>query len=213
MHTAASRTAGTADRGQASSPQDGATSVGAITREQIAKRAYEIWQQRGHLPGTEQENWLGEAERQLATGADTAALASRTAEGGEEDRFVRGGTLQAHKQPVETGEVRVRKEAVTEHRTMEVPVQREEVVIERQAPTGEHPAASDIGPGEEIRVPVSAEQVTVEKRPVIKEEVTVGKRAIEDTEQVAGEVRKEEVRVERGGDVSVRESGTGRSSS
>ena len=211
MHTAASRTAGTADRGQASAPQDGATSVGAITREQIAKRAYEIWQQRGHLPGTEQENWL-EAERQLATGAGTAAPASRTAEGGERIQ-VREEELQAHKQPVETGEVRVRKEAVTEHRTMEVPVQREEVVIERQAPTGEHPAASDIGPGEEIRVPVSAEQVTVEKRPVIKEEVTVGKRAVQDTEQVGGEVRKEEVRVERGGDVAVRESGTGRSSS
>jgi uncharacterized protein (TIGR02271 family) len=110
---------------------------------------------------------------------------------------------------VETGEVRVRKEAVTEHRTMEVPVQREEVVIERQAPTGE-PAASDIAPGEEIRVPVSAEQVTVEKQPLVKEEVTVGKRAVQDTERVGGEVRKEQVRVEREGDVDVRGSGTGK---
>jgi uncharacterized protein (TIGR02271 family) len=90
-------------------------------------------------------------------------------------------------------------------------VQREEVVIERQAPTGE-PAASDIRPGEEIRVPVSAEQVSVEKQPVVKEEVTVGKRAVQDTKRVGGEVRKEEVRVEREGDVDVRESGTGKSS-
>jgi len=210
MHTAASRAADTAARVQTTAPQDGATSCAAITREQIAKRAYEIWQQRGHPPGTEQENWL-EAERQLAIDAATAAPASRTAEGGQRIQ-VREEELQAHKQPVEAGEVRVRKEAVTEHRTMEVPVQREEVVIERQAPTGEHPSAPDIGPGEEIRVPVSTEQVTVEKRPVVKEEVTVGKRAVQDTERVGGEVRKEEVHVERGGNVDVRESGTGGSS-
>ena len=79
-HTAASSTAGTAASGQAA-PHDGPTSVEAITREQIAKRAYEIWQRCGSPPGTEQENWL-EAERQLATGAAPAAPASWTAEGG-----------------------------------------------------------------------------------------------------------------------------------
>ena len=136
----------------------------------------------------------------------TTAHASRTAEGAERIQ-VREEELQAHKQPVETGAVRVRKEVVTEHRTLEVPVQREEVVIERQAPTGE-PAASDIRPGEEIRVPVMKEQVTVEKRPVVKEEVTVGKRVIQDTERVGGEVRREEVHIEREGDVDVRGNAT-----
>jgi uncharacterized protein (TIGR02271 family) len=48
----------------------------------------------------------------------------------------------------------------------------------------------------------------VEKQPVVKEEVTVGKRAVQDTERVGGEVRKEQVRVEREGDVDVRGSGT-----
>ena len=131
------------------------------------------------------------------------AHASRTAEGAERIA-VREEELQAHKQLVETGEVRVRKEVVTEHRTLEVPVQREEVVIERHAPTGE-PGASDIRPGEELRIPVRKEQVTVEKRPVVKEEVTVGKRVVQGTEQVGGEVHREEVRVEREGDVDVRE--------
>src|SRR5512135_3481351 len=110
--------------------------------------------------------------------------------------------LQAHKQRVETGAVRVRKEVVTEHRTIEVPVQREEIVIERRAPTGE--------PIEEIRIPVSEEQVTVEKRPVVKEVVTVGKRVVEGTERVGGEVRKEVVRVEREGDVDIHGNGTGK---
>src|SRR5512135_485200 len=117
---------------------------------------------------------------------DVQYKSARAAEGARIQ--VREEELQAHKQLVETGAVRVRKEVVNEHRTLEIPVQREEVVIERQAPTGE--------PVEEIRIPVSEEQVTVEKRPVVKEEVTVGKRVVQATERVGGEVRKEVARVE-----------------
>lgn len=35
-----------------------------ITYEQIAKRAFEIWQQQGEVEGKEQENWL-QAEAEL----------------------------------------------------------------------------------------------------------------------------------------------------
>src|SRR5512143_1647622 len=131
---------------------------------------------------------------------DAQYKSARAAEGATIQ--VREEELQAHKRRVETGAVRVRKEVVTEHRTIEVPVQREEMVIERRAPTGE--------PIEEIRIPVSEEQVTVEKRPVVKEEVTVGKRVVEGTERVGGEVRKEVVRVEREGDVDIHGNGTGK---
>jgi len=51
---------------------------------------------------------------------------------------------------------------------------------------------------------VREEEISVEKKPVVKEEVTVGKRVVQDTARVAGDVRKEEVRVEREGDVDVR---------
>src|SRR5512135_3441934 len=149
---------------------------------------------RTELVQTMQKRRLGNSEA-----LDTQYKSARTAEGARLQ--LREEELQAHKQLVETGEVRVRKEVVTEHRTIEVPVQREEVVIERQAPTGE--------PVEEIRIPVRAEQVTVEKRPVVKEEVTVGKRVVQDIEQVGGEVRKEVVRVEREGDVDIHGNGTG----
>jgi len=135
-----------------------------------------------------------------------AGAASRTAEGGQTVQ-VKEEELHARKHQVEAGEVRVRKEVHTEHKTLDVPVQREEVVIERHAPTG-HGATSDIKEGEEIRVPVMEEQVTVEKTPVVKEEVTVGKRVVQDTKRVSGEVRKEDVRVEREGDVDVRGGGT-----
>ena len=150
-----------------------------------------------------------------ATAATTArsttagtATTSRTVEGGQTVQ-VKEEELEARKQPVETGEVKVRKEVHTEHQTMDVPVQREEVVVERHAPTGRG-ATSDIKEGEEIRVPVTEEQVAVEKKPVVKEEVTVGKRVVQDTERIGGEVRKEDVRVEREGDVDVREGGSGK---
>lgn len=118
--------------------------------------------------------------------------------------------LHARKQPVQTGEVRVRKEIITEHKTLDVPIQREEVVIERHAVAGQPATHADFRAGEEIRIPVKEEQVQVVKTPVVKEEVTVSKQKVQDTEHVAGTVRKEEVRIEREGDVNVRGSGADR---
>jgi len=124
---------------------------------------------------------------------------------------VREEELQAQKRPVETGEVRVHKEVHTEHKTIDVPVQHEEVVIERRPAHGQV-AAGDLREGEEIRIPVREEQVDVSKHAVVKEEVEVGKRVVQDTERVSGDVRKEEVRVERQGDVDVHTKGTDRGS-
>jgi uncharacterized protein (TIGR02271 family) len=140
-----------------------------------------------------------------ATGTAAAATTARTAGAGQRMQ-VREEVLQAHKQPVETGEVRVRKEVHTEHKSIDVPVQHEEVYIERRPAHGTAPAG-EIRAGEEIRIPVREEQVEVTKHPVVKEEVEVGKRVVQDHERVAGDVRKEEVRVERKGDVDVRNKG------
>jgi len=145
----------------------------------------------------------GAYNRSTAAAAHTGPTGGQTIQVHEEE-------MRAAKTPVETGEVKVRKEVHTEHRTLDVPVHREEVVVDRR-PVAERPAsASDIRSGEEIRIPVREEQVHVEKRPVVKEEVTVGKRQVQGTETVSGDVRKEEVKVEREGDVKVRDAGTKR---
>lgn len=113
--------------------------------------------------------------------------------------------LRARKEDVQAGEVQIRKDVVTENRTIEVPVTREEVYVERHPATGEHRASGEpIGEGESIRVPIHEEQVTVEKRPVVTEEIEVGKRRVTDTERVSGQVRREEAHIERTGDVEVR---------
>jgi uncharacterized protein (TIGR02271 family) len=115
--------------------------------------------------------------------------------------------LRAEKHPVEKGEVRVRKEVHTQHKSIEVPVTREEIVVERH-PVGTHKTAtSAIGTGEEIRIPVREEEVHVVKEPVVKEEVRVGKRRVTGTERVEGTVKKEEIKIEEKGDIRVHDSG------
>lgn len=119
--------------------------------------------------------------------------------------------LHAEKRPVETGEVRVRKEVHTETKTIDVPVEREEIVIERTPVRGraaKGTVAGDLREGEELRIPVREEQVSVTKEAVVIEEVKVGKRTVQDTERVSGQVRKEEVKIEREGDVKVHNRGT-----
>src|SRR5262249_42526495 len=111
--------------------------------------------------------------------------------------------LRARKTPVQKGEVRVRKDVVTEQQTLNVPVSREEVVVEHQPGRGRR-ASGPVQGGEEIRVPVTAEQVHVEKEPGVKEEVKVGKRRVQDEKPVSRTVRKERATVEPVGDVPVR---------
>lgn len=121
--------------------------------------------------------------------------------GVEKDRErieLREEELRATKDKVKAGEVRVRKDVVTEEKTIDVPVTHEEVVIERHPASG-RPAAGSIKEGEEIRVPVTEEEVRVEKRPVVKEEITVGKRKVQETETVRDTVRREEARIEESG--------------
>jgi len=133
---------------------------------------------------------------------DTAVNDSARANAGQTIK-VHEERLHATKAPVETGEVHVRKEVVTEQKTLAVPVTREEVVIERRPVTGQASSA-DIHPGEEIRIPVMEERAHVQKEAVVTEEVNVGKRKVTETETVGGAVRKEQVKVETKGDAAVR---------
>lgn len=110
--------------------------------------------------------------------------------------------LRANKGRVNTGEVEVRKEVHTEHQRIDVPVEREEVVIERRPASGR---ASGSMKSEEIRIPVKEERVRVTKEPVVKEEVSVSKRKVRDTKTVAGDVKKEELVVEQKGGARVRQ--------
>jgi uncharacterized protein (TIGR02271 family) len=95
----------------------------------------------------------------------------------------------------EAGAVRVRKRVLTEHQRMEVPTHREEVRVERVPVEGGVAAEAQIGE-DEVVIPVTEEEVVVEKRPVVKEEIRIRKDVIEDTEVVEEDVRREEVAID-----------------
>jgi len=146
-----------------------------------------------------------------ATSTTAATATARRTEAGQTGTVqLKEEHLHAQKTPVQTGEVRVRKEVVTEQKTLNVPVEREEVVIERHPVSGRPATSADLRPGEEIRIPVREEKVHVEKEANVVEEVSVGKRKVQDTEHVTGTVRKEQLKVEREGDVDIRNKGTGK---
>jgi uncharacterized protein (TIGR02271 family) len=102
----------------------------------------------------------------------------------------------------ETGRARLRKYVVTENVTETVPVQREEVRIEREPITGGNVDEALDGPEiseEEHEVTLHAEEPVVEKRTVPKERVRMDRDTVTDEETVSEEVRKE--RIEADGDV------------
>ena len=139
-----------------------------------------------------------------AVRADRANILAAGALRTEDGRTIqlREEQLRVEKQPAQAvGTVGVRKEVHTEHKQITVPVEREEVVIERRPATGR--AAAGEVKAEEIRIPVKEEKVHVTKEAVVKEEVKVGKRKVRDTETVSGDVRHEELKVESKGDARV----------
>ena len=141
---------------------------------------------------------------ELAThgSAGTTGTTGRSVEG-EQTLELREEELTARKQSVQAGEVEIRKNVVEEQRTLEVPVTREEVTIERHA-VDRRPADAPIGEGsrEVIEVPVTEERVSAEKRAVVTEELEVGKRAVQETQQVSGTVRREVADIDTEGDVT-----------
>jgi uncharacterized protein (TIGR02271 family) len=99
--------------------------------------------------------------------------------------------LRAGTRERQAGALNVRKRVLTDRQSLEVPTRREEVSVERVPVEGEA-ADTQIG-DDEVSIPVTEEEVVVEKRPVAKEEIRIRKDVVEDTEVVEEDVRREEV--------------------
>jgi uncharacterized protein (TIGR02271 family) len=147
---------------------------------------------------------LGSMARGMAGTTGHVGTASSTSESDERIQL-REEELRAEKERVQAGEVRVRKEVVNEERTIDVPVTREEVVIERKPAARAGEVSGSIDENEEIRIPVMEEEVRVDKTPVVREEVTLRKQQVQGTERVSDTVRREEARIEHSGEANVRE--------
>ena len=132
---------------------------------------------------------------------ESAELADRGAYGdyyGDEDELrvqrteeeLRVGTRER-----EAGALKVRKRVRTDREQISVPTRHEEVSVERVPVEGREASEAEIGE-DEVVMPVTEEEVVVEKRPVVKEELRIRKDVVQDEEVVEEDVRKEEVDVD-----------------
>jgi uncharacterized protein (TIGR02271 family) len=144
-------------------------------------------------------------------GPDHESLMDREREG----RFERGGPgrdtsgpntddamtrseeeLRVGKRSVESGRARLRKYVVTEQVQTTVPVQHEEVRVEREPITDANVGDAMGGPAiseEEHEVVLHAEEPVVEKRAVPKERVRLDTESVTEDRTVSDEVRKERI--------------------
>ncbi len=157
---------------------------------------------------------MGAAGTGLAADTDTYATgtqgqASTRVEGDEVLRVpVHEEELSAVTRERELGEVQISKDVVAEERTLEVPVVEERVRVQRVAVDRDVTADETAFEEGTIAVPIRGEEVELQKRVRVAEEVEIAKEAVQRTEQVAGTVRREEVRVDETG---VESTGTVRS--
>jgi len=128
-----------------------------------------------------------------AVGRDTSGPTTDQAMTRSEEEL-RIGTTQR-----ERGRVRLRKYVTTEQVTQTVPVQREEVRLEREPITDANLDAATSGPAiseEEHEVTLHEETPVVEKRVVPRERVRLDKETVTEQRQVGEEVRKEQLEVD-----------------
>jgi uncharacterized protein (TIGR02271 family) len=128
-----------------------------------------------------------------AVGRDTSGPTTDDAMTRSEEEL-RVGTAER-----ERGRVRLRKYVTTEQVQQTVPVQRERVRVEREPITDANLDAATSGPEiseEEHEVILREEEPVVEKRVVPRERVRLDKDTVTDQEQVAEQVRKEQIEVQ-----------------
>lgn len=166
----------------------------SVTKDEIDARG---WDSLAAIRA-EREPYIGDEPRSAEEPGQRTAADHESLELREEE-------IRARKRTVQSGEVDVSKDVVTEREEMDVPRRHEEVDIDYRPSVERRRAEGEIGEDEEIHVPLHEEQVDVEKETVVSGEVDINKREVEDTEHISEEVRKERLRVEREGDVTQRD--------
>lgn len=111
-------------------------------------------------------------------------------------------SLQIDKEKIVDGELSIRKETITELQTIQVPVTREELVIERRSADGRHTTEVFAGQ-QQLRIPISKERVLVKKEAVVSEVAKITRRKIGQTKHISSDVRHEELRITGEGHVHV----------
>ena len=162
------------------------------TAEAGRGRAGEVGFERGDRDG---DGVRDDLEGRGTVGRDTSGPTTDEAMTRSEERLNVGTETQ------EAGRARLRKRVVTEHQQVSVPVSHEEVTLDREPITEGNRGEAYDGPAiseEEHEVTLHAERPVVDTEAVAVERVRLGKETVTDQETVGGEVRKEEIELDKG---------------
>jgi uncharacterized protein (TIGR02271 family) len=130
-----------------------------------------------------------------ATGAD--AVGHHPERAGQQTLTRSEEELDVDTKQVPRGQAGVRKRVVTEQQHRTVPIEREELRVEREPiPAGAGDGDAELSPDERT-IELREEQPVVDKRVVPKERVRIGKEVVRDQEHVSEPVRREEVEVDQ----------------
>jgi uncharacterized protein (TIGR02271 family) len=145
---------------------------------------------------------LTDRDRQRAGTTDVRTDDTRAGHDTDADAMTRSEEeVDIHKTSREVGRARLRKHVVTDEVTKTVPVQREEVRIEREPITDANVGDATRGPDlteDEHEVVLHEEEVDVEKRTVPKERIRLDKDVHTEERRVSEDVAREEIDVEDG---------------
>lgn len=193
-------------------PLEGAQLEGSVLRvaydKSTVKDAPNVDVDAGHLSEDEEDRLFAHYGRGYDRGhpaADTVGSgdvgsAGPASERGDDSAMTRSEEqLRVGTQARESGRARLRKYIVTEQQTVTVPVQREEVRLEREPITESNRDAAMSGPElseAEHEVVLHEEQVVVDKTAVPVERVRLDTDTVTEDQQVTEEVRKEHIEAE-----------------
>lgn len=108
--------------------------------------------------------------------------------------------MKISKNKIQTGQVSIHKEVLTEEENITVPVKREELVIEKTVFNPQTHDKSD-DHTETIRIPISKERIHIHKEPVTLEDISVKNHQYKEIEHITETLKKEIPYINTNGDV------------
>ncbi|NFD77647.1 YsnF/AvaK domain-containing protein [Clostridium botulinum] len=115
---------------------------------------------------------------------------------------IREEQIEVSKKKIQTGEVSIHKEILTEEKNITVPVKREELVIENTVCDPQFHDKSD-GHTQTIRIPIREERIDIHKQPVTLEDVSVKNHQYEEVKHITETLKKEVPYISVNGDAKI----------
>ncbi|EEG78652.1 YsnF/AvaK domain-containing protein [Dethiobacter alkaliphilus] len=106
--------------------------------------------------------------------------------------------MDIDKDRVKSGEVNLHKDVIEEYKAVDVPVSREEVIIERRALNEQ--SDTPIGEEETYHIQTNRDEIDVDKHTMVTGQVEAHKQSVEGSRQVDKKLKREEADIDAEGE-------------